>query len=138
MKIYKKLAIISLIGSVLTIIGLITGILWSTIYSSIIHTVSIRIICYFFVILINIYILYIVLQQLSLTPTSTSYKLWEVTPIPMYLKLYMFNLTNYEDFISINGSKPNFVEMGPYVFRYQIYFIRFKLNIIEYFINIIN
>lgn len=61
MKIYKKLAIISLIGSVLTIIGLITGILWSTIYSSIIHTVSIRIICYFFVILINIYILYIVL-----------------------------------------------------------------------------
>lgn len=93
MKIYKKLAIISLIGSVLTIIGLITGILWSTIYSSIIHT------------------------QLSLTPTSTSYKLWEVTPIPMYLKLYMFNLTNYEDFISINGSKPNFVEMGPYVFR---------------------
>lgn len=61
MKIYKKLAIISLIGSVLTIIGLITGILWSTIYSSIIHTASIRIICYFFVILINIYILYIVL-----------------------------------------------------------------------------
>lgn len=48
MKIYKKLAIISLIGSVLTIIGLITGILWSTIYSSIIHTVNIRIICYNF------------------------------------------------------------------------------------------
>lgn len=56
----------------------------------------------------------------------------------MYLKLYMFNLTNYENFISINGSKPNFVEMGPYVFRYQIYFIIFKLNIIEYFMNIIN
>lgn len=46
MKIYKKLAIISLIGLVLTIIGLITGILWSTIYSSIIHTVNIKIICY--------------------------------------------------------------------------------------------
>lgn len=38
----------------------------------------------------------------------------------MYLKIYMFNLTNYEDFISNNESKtkPNFVEMGPYVFRY--------------------
>lgn len=45
----------------------------------------------------------------------------------------MFNLTNYEDFISINGTKPNFVEMGPYVFRYQIfYYIQIKCNRIFY------
>ncbi|XP_033312936.1 protein croquemort-like isoform X1 [Bombus bifarius] len=95
MTIRKKLLIIFSIGLVLTIIGLTTGILWFMIYSSILNT------------------------QLSLTPTSTSYKLWEITPIPMYLKIYMFNLTNYEDFISNNESKtkPNFVEMGPYVFR---------------------
>lgn len=42
----------------------------------------------------------------------------------------MFNLTNQEDFINpINGRKPNFKEMGPYVFRYQIYVKYFNLTI---------
>lgn len=95
MTIGKKLVIIFSIGLVLIILGLTTGICWSMIYSSILNA------------------------ELSLTPTSTSYKLWKETPIPMYLKIYMFNLTNYEDFISSSESKvkPNFVEMGPYVFR---------------------
>lgn len=45
----------------------------------------------------------------------------------MYLKIYLFTLTNPEDFTAINGSKPNFVEMGPYVFRYQVYITPYNL-----------
>lgn len=43
--------------------------------------------------------------------------MWKETPIPMYLKLYMFNLTNPDDLKNSTDVKPNFVEMGPYVFR---------------------
>ncbi|CAK9830323.1 Protein croquemort [Anthophora retusa] len=104
MKLWKKLAIIFTIGIVLAIVGLTLGILWSTIYVSIINT------------------------QLALTPSSTNYELWEATPIPMYLKLYMFNLTNYEDFLTGNDTKPHFVEMGPYVFREVDYKVNLTWN----------
>ncbi|XP_017877903.1 protein croquemort-like isoform X2 [Ceratina calcarata] len=93
MKLWHKLAIISSIGLVLTIFGLTIGILWSMIYSTILT------------------------GQLTLTPTSTNHDLWKETPIPMFLKLYFFNLTNPQAFTSPDGTKPNFVEMGPYVYR---------------------
>lgn len=92
MKTWIKLVIIFTIGIVITIIGLTSGLLWSSIYSSILF------------------------KELSLTPKSTNYELWIETPIPMYLKIYMFNLTNPENCFVINGEKPNFVELGPYVF----------------------
>ncbi|XP_043253462.1 protein croquemort-like [Colletes gigas] len=90
---WKKVVIIFIIGLIVTIFGLTLGILWSAIYTSILGS------------------------QLPLTPTSANYELWKETPIPMYLKLYMFNLTNPEAFNSPNGTKPHFAEMGPYVFR---------------------
>lgn len=92
MKIWTKLIIIFIIGIVITIIGLTGGLLWSSVYSSILF------------------------KELSLTPKSTNYELWIETPIPMYLKIYMFNLTNAENFGLVKGEKPIFVEMGPYVF----------------------
>ncbi|XP_034173677.1 protein croquemort [Osmia lignaria lignaria] len=92
MNIRTKLAIIFGVGLVITLVGLITGICWSLIYQALLYA------------------------QLSLTPSSTNYELWKATPIPMYLKVYLFNLTNPDDFTALNGSKPNFVEMGPYVF----------------------
>lgn len=93
MKTWKVLAITFSVGIALTIIGLTVGIIWPNMYSSLLN------------------------QQLSLTQTSTNHELWKETPIPMFLKLYMFNLTNPEAFTSPNGAKPNFKEMGPYVFR---------------------
>lgn len=44
-----------------------------------------------------------------------SYKNWIETPIPMYIKITMFNWTNADDIHKPNY-KPNLVEMGPYVF----------------------
>ncbi|XP_076174152.1 protein croquemort [Ptiloglossa arizonensis] len=93
MKGWKKITIILVVGVIIAVFGLTTGILWSLIYTSILES------------------------QLTLTPTSANYELWKETPIPMYLKLYMFNLTNPEVFTSPNGMKPKFEEMGPYVFR---------------------
>ncbi|XP_078037579.1 protein croquemort isoform X2 [Augochlora pura] len=109
-RISRITTVILSIGFVVGIVGLVLGILWPSIYSQLIQ------------------------KQLALTPTSTNYQLWKETPIPMYLKLYMFNLTNPDEFIS-NKAKPNFIEMGPYVFRetdYKVEQIWNKNNTITY------
>lgn len=55
------------------------------------------------------------MQQFQLKEGSLNYDNWIVTPIPMYLRITMFNWTNPHEIKSANY-KPNFVEMGPYVF----------------------
>lgn len=54
-------------------------------------------------------------QELELKEGSLNYNNWIETPIPMYLKITLFNWTNPEDIRNPN-IKPNFVECGPYVF----------------------
>lgn len=41
--------------------------------------------------------------------------IWETTPIPLHMDIYFFNWTNPQDFDNPK-IKPNFVEIGPYVF----------------------
>ncbi|EZA51413.1 protein croquemort isoform X2 [Ooceraea biroi] len=87
----KKIWIISIVGTVITLLGVITGSLWPVIYD------------------------WVLFKVLMLSPSSVSYNMWKETPIPMYFKFYMFNWTNAELFRA--GVKPHFEEMGPYVFR---------------------
>lgn len=54
-------------------------------------------------------------EQLVIKEGSKAYNMWKSTPVPLSLKLYVFNLTNPEDFQ--NGSKPVLQEVGPYVWR---------------------
>lgn len=59
----------------------------------------------------------IILQkELTLSPSSRSYQIWRLNPVPIHLDFYFFNWTNPED-IETNGTKPKFVEMGPYRFQ---------------------
>jgi hypothetical protein len=58
------------------------------------------------------------MQEMALTSTSTSFSMWEETPIPMQIEVYFFNWTNAAKFQQEpQTTKPEFVEMGPYVFR---------------------
>ena len=55
---------------------------------------------------------------MGLTNTSTSFSLWKETPIPMHIEVYFFNWTNAAEFQqNPQETIPEFVEMGPYVFR---------------------
>nr|AMY96569.1 class B scavenger receptor [Portunus trituberculatus] len=54
-------------------------------------------------------------EQLVIKKGSKAYDMWKATPVPLSLKLYVFNLTNPEEFK--NGSKPVLDELGPYVWR---------------------
>jgi len=57
----------------------------------------------------------LVLKNLPIHPKSPGYMMWLVTPLPIYVKIRLFNVTNPEDILS--GSKPILQELGPYVYR---------------------
>ena len=40
---------------------------------------------------------FLTFQQMIVEPGSTSYEMWETLPIPMYMKLFYFNITNSKD-----------------------------------------
>lgn len=48
---------------------------------------------------------------------TENYKNWIRTPFPMYFEVYMFNWTNPNQIHEFPKVKPNFVEVGPYVFQ---------------------
>ncbi|XP_013772957.1 scavenger receptor class B member 1-like [Limulus polyphemus] len=59
---------------------------------------------------------YIIQKNLPLAKGSMSYKLWKDIPLPLYQKIYFFNVTNPEEFLQ-QKSKPKLVEIGPYTYR---------------------
>ena len=56
------------------------------------------------------------LQELQLEPNTEASKVWKDIPVPIYQRIYFFNVTNPTD-IERHGAKPVLVEMGPYTYR---------------------
>ena len=57
-------------------------------------------------------------QQMVLSPDSYSYDMWKELPMPMYMSLYFFNVTNSDDIENrVPGVKPKLEEVGPYIYR---------------------
>lgn len=46
-----------------------------------------------------------------------SYEMWKKPAIQLYLKVYIFNITNREEFLA-GTEKLRFEEVGPYIYRY--------------------
>ena len=59
---------------------------------------------------------HVVLNRLVLSNHSDFAKIWQNPPITPHLKVYFFNLTNPEEFLS-GKEKPNVVEIGPYTYQ---------------------
>ncbi|KAB0799891.1 hypothetical protein PPYR_07771 [Photinus pyralis] len=91
----KKCGVCTLLslGGVFVTIGVVLALFWTTLYNGILTT------------------------ELVLTNSSKSYQLWKDTPIPIYMKMYMFNWTNAEEVVRSKWTvKPQMHECGPYVF----------------------
>ncbi|XP_037960822.1 protein peste [Teleopsis dalmanni] len=56
-------------------------------------------------------------KEMALSPTSPAYPNWKVSPLPLYLDVYLFNWTNPEDFYVGSKRKPKVEQIGPYRFR---------------------
>lgn len=54
-------------------------------------------------------------QNLTLRPNYIVRSLYLKVPFPLKFRLYVFDLLNKEEFM--NGEKPRFKEIGPYVFE---------------------
>jgi lysosome membrane protein 2 len=54
-------------------------------------------------------------QQVELLPNSKGYESWRHAPAPVFAKFHFFNLNNPDAFKT--GSKPNFTDTGPFVYR---------------------
>ena len=45
------------------------------------------------------------------------FELWRKPPVDLYLKVYLFNVTNAEDYMNGKADKLQFQELGPYVYK---------------------
>ncbi|XP_043803781.1 scavenger receptor class B member 1-like isoform X1 [Apis laboriosa] len=55
--------------------------------------------------------------KIIFSPNSEIFELWRKPNVELYLKVYLFNVTNHEEFLSGKESKLKFQEVGPYVYR---------------------
>lgn len=55
------------------------------------------------------------LQNLRLWNGTLSFHYWQRPGVVRLTKVYIFNVTNPEEFL--NGEKPKLVEVGPFVYR---------------------
>lgn len=48
---------------------------------------------------------------------TEQWKIFEEIPFPFIFKVYMFNITNFQEVLQ--GAKPICKEVGPYVYKYD-------------------
>ena len=58
------------------------------------------------------------MQELVIRQGSTTFESWKGNPIPIYMKVYFFNVLNAEAFQE-HGERPVVKEKGPYTFRWS-------------------
>lgn len=87
----RKVTFISF-AFIFVILGVVLIALWGLIYSALVN------------------------NELQLTNSSTSYKMWKETPIPIYFEIYLFNWTNANEVLHDWNVKPKVQERGPYTF----------------------
>jgi len=56
-------------------------------------------------------------QKLVMVEGDETFEMWKTPTAAVYLKVYIFNITNREDFLSGRDEKLRFQEVGPYVYR---------------------
>ncbi|KAF5296337.1 hypothetical protein FQA39_LY12554 [Lamprigera yunnana] len=70
---------------------------------------------------------YLILKHLRLSNDSLSYYYWQKPGVVRLTKVYIFNVTNPEDFLVL-GEKPNLNEVGPFVYREDMEKINIKFH----------
>jgi len=56
------------------------------------------------------------LQKVMLTPGGETFELWRKPPVDLYLRVWLFNVTNKEAFME-GKEKLKVKEIGPYVYK---------------------
>ncbi|KAF2883476.1 hypothetical protein ILUMI_22693 [Ignelater luminosus] len=70
---------------------------------------------------------YLILKQLRLSNGSLSYYYWQKPGVVRLTKVYIFNVTNPENFLTL-GEKPKLLEVGPFVYRENMEKVNIKFH----------
>jgi len=81
------------VGILLFVVGIVMGILWPQVND------------------------FIIQQLMQFQPSSETYQMWLHQPIPIFFSIYLFNITNWKEFLEDSSVKLNFEEVGPFVFK---------------------
>ncbi|GAB6018591.1 scavenger receptor class B, member, variant 2 [Chamberlinius hualienensis] len=85
---------------------------------------------------------HIVTGKTELSTSSFAFEMWQHIPVNIYRKFYVFNYTNWEDFVN-DGKVPAVEQLGPYVYkevRYKIFldwdgeYVRYRETHTFYFV----
>lgn len=60
--------------------------------------------------------IYLLLQKLTLSDGGEIFNLWSQPPVDLYLKVYLFNITNAAAFME-GREKMHVEQVGPYVYK---------------------
>ncbi|XP_073817734.1 scavenger receptor class B member 1 [Musca autumnalis] len=69
------------------------------------------------VILVSDPVAMVVDSQLTLRTGSLLFNLWKKPPLEVFMKVYMFNVTNLDEYVRGIDAKLKVVEVGPYVYQ---------------------
>jgi len=67
-------------------------------------------------------------QQLSIREGSLLYNFWQKPPLAVMIKVYLFNVTNAEAFLSGSDKKIRVAEVGPYVYQLSELLLKLVLH----------
>jgi hypothetical protein len=56
------------------------------------------------------------LQKVIFSPGGETFELWRKPPVDLYLRVWLFNVTNKEEFLA-GKEKLRVQETGPYVYK---------------------
>ncbi|CAD1478159.1 unnamed protein product, partial [Heterotrigona itama] len=56
-------------------------------------------------------------MKVTFSPGGEIFDIWRKPDVELYLKVYLFNVTNHNEYLSGKESKLKFQETGPYVYR---------------------
>jgi hypothetical protein len=66
-------------------------------------------------------------KELAIREGGHSYKWWKEPPVEPHMKVYIYNVTNADEFLN-NGEKPTLQELGPYVYKQHWEKVDIKFN----------
>jgi scavenger receptor class B protein 1 len=57
------------------------------------------------------------LQKCVFSEGGEIFELWKSPPVDLYLRVYLWNVTNKDEFLSGKDDKLKVVDVGPYVYK---------------------
>jgi hypothetical protein len=56
-------------------------------------------------------------QKLIFADGGEIFNLWKTPPVDLYIRIYLFNITNADDYLAGRAKKMQIEQVGPYTYK---------------------